>query len=367
MLLWFAATSIDRSTLKSALPGYIATALMILVTLLWTFWNVGEMYYEGWWGAWYMKAAYLIPGTACILLTLLALARPLIGGWAIIVVGAAFTAWWWGPRLGERLDVGQLLALFPVSGILLIIGILFLFEARHRRRRRDAGWTLPRTWLHRYSLYVLSVGAPLLVFLGWSIYWLPIVLARQDDGIRTARLITGNGVTLIWAPEGPGWNWKQPWGGYPSWDDLALWGVPPVGFADKQGYEEDHASTSDMAATGLCNFLSEDGSRLMEQPQAIWRMPTADELIRSLTRHGDNAGCTEPEGIGVALLGRAACAETPDKETPLWAPDAAPIYYWAADEYDENRAYYVSYNGAFGSQPKSWGNPRHSFRCVRER
>ena len=25
-----------------------------------------------------------------------------------------------------------------------------------------------------------------------------------------------------------------------------------------------------------------------------------------------------------------------------------------------------SYNGAFNSQPKTWGNPRHSYRCVRE-
>jgi len=35
-------------------------------------------------------------------------------------------------------------------------------------------------------------------------------------------------------------------------------------------------------------------------------------------------------------------------------------HYWSADEYDEQEAYYVSY------QPKSWGNPRHGYRCVRE-
>jgi hypothetical protein len=365
MLGLFPASPIDGKTLKSALPGYIAAALMILVTLLWSFWSVGEMYYEGWWGPWYVKLVYLIPGTLCLLLTLLALARPLPGGWSIIAIGGAFTAWWWGPRLRDGMDVGQLLALFPVSAILVIIGVLFLFEARHRRRRRDAGWTPPQAWLRRNSRYLLAVAAPLVVLIGW--YWLPIVLVRQDDGMRTERLIVGNGVTLVWAPEGPGWNWKQPWGGYPSWDDVALWGVPPLGFDDKAGYAGTHASASDMTATGLCRFLSEDGSRLMVERQGTWRMPTADEIMRSLTRHGDNAGCVQPQGFGTALLGRAACVERPDKETPLWAPDAAPIYYWAADEFDDNRAYFVSYNGAFNSQPKSWGNPRHSYRCVRER
>ncbi len=35
---------------RRALPGHIATGLMALVTTLWTFWGVVEMYYEGWWG-----------------------------------------------------------------------------------------------------------------------------------------------------------------------------------------------------------------------------------------------------------------------------------------------------------------------------
>jgi hypothetical protein len=104
----------------------------------------------------------------------------------------------------------------------------------------------------------------------------------------------------------------------------------------------------------------------MEEPQDIWRMPTVVEILSSLTRGGENAGCVYPGTIGVAMMGRAGCARTPEKETPLWAPDAAPIYYWAADQFDASRAYYVSYNGAFNAQPKSWGNPRHSYRCVRE-
>ncbi len=189
-----------------------------------------------------------------------------------------------------------------------------------------------------------------------------MLLTRVDDGDRGARLIEGTGVTLIWAPKGPGWNWKQPWGGYPSWDHIALYGVPPVGFEDKLGYADRHATMKDMETTGLCRYLSEDGLTLMDEPQDIWRMPTTDEIVRSLVQHGENAGCTWD-----GEAGNADCSGRPNKDTPLWAPDEEPIYYWSADEYDEHEAYYVSYNGSMiAHQPKSWGNPRHGYRCVRE-
>lgn len=355
----------DNRRLRRALPGYVATALIIVVTLLWTFWSVGELYYEGWWGAWYIRLAYLIPAGVCLLLTLIALTWPRVGGWLIIIIGGAFTAWWLGPRLRSGLDIGQLLVLFPLSGMLVVIGVLFLFEGRHRRLSRREGWTRTGGWLRRNARFVAAVGLPLLIFLGWSVYWLPVLLSRHDDGERGTRLIAGNRVTLVWAPEGPGWNWKQPWGGYPSWDRIALYGVPPIGLEDKPGYEEGHADAAEMAATGLCRYLSADGLTLLSEAQNIWRLPTTDELIGSLMRHNENANCVRATSILAAPRGRASCDRTPDKETPLWAPDREPIYYWSADEFDADRAYFVSYSGAFNVQPKSWGNPRHSHRCVR--
>jgi hypothetical protein len=67
-------------------------------------------------------------------------------------------------------------------------------------------------------------------------------------------------------------------------------------------------------------------------------------------------------------VSEAAGAEEvrPDKETPLWAPDAPAIYYWAFEAYDDWRAYFVSYNGFVNATSKTGGNPRHSYRCVRE-
>ena len=115
-----------------------------------------------------------------------------------------------------------------------------------------------------------------------------------------------------------------------------------------------------MDSTCLCRYLSADGSTLRPEPQNIWRMPTAEEIVRSLVHHGENAGCEWDR-----VSEQADCDARPDKETPLWAPDWSPIYYWAADEFDDTEAYYVSYNGRIGHQPKSWGNPRHGYRCVR--
>jgi hypothetical protein len=188
--------------------------------------------------------------------------------------------------------------------------------------------------------------------------------SRTDDGDRSARLIEGNGVTMVWAPAGPGWNWKQSWGGYPSWNGIALYGVDPIGIDPrrKPNFEDVSADTSHMATMSLCHYLSEDGLTLRDEAQNIWRMPTTEEIVRSLVLRGENAGCSWN-----GSKGWADCPDQPDKETPLWAPNQEPIYLWTADEaVEEGEAYYVSYNGAVHSQPKSWGNPRHGYRCVRE-
>jgi len=348
----------NRSELKRRLPGTIGSGLVILTTVLWTFWGVAEMYYEGWGLPFPQPMVYLLPAAACLAFALTALTWPRVGGWLLILGGGAFTAWWWRLAAGRGwLSVKWALGTFPVSGLLILTGVLFLLEARYRRQRLLEGWAPPESWLRRNLCYVLAIGLPLLVAIGVSAYYAPLVLTRVDDGDRGARLIEGNGVTLVWTPKGPGWNWKQSWGGYPSWDMIAFYGVPPVGFGDKPGYEGLHATAEDMATTGLCRYLSADGLTLMSEPQDIWRMPTTDEIVRSLVRGGENAGCLWDGESDVAV-----CERQPNKETPLWAPDEAPIYYWSADEYDVREAYYVSYNGRIEQQAKDWGNPRHGYR-----
>jgi hypothetical protein len=256
----------------------------------------------------------------------------------------------------SEFTVVNILKALLLGGLAVLVGVLFLLEARRKQRVRSEGWTPSRKWARRNLYYLLAIGLPLLVIIAFSVYWLPIVLGRVDDGDRGARLIEGNGVALVWAPSGPGWYEH-----YYSWNDIAFYGVSPVGFGEKPGYEDRDATIEDMNTTGLPCYLSEDGLTIMNEPQYIWRMPTVDEIIRSLVRHGENAGCTWD-----GKSERANCQVLPDKETPLWAPDWSPIYYWAADEYDEHKAYYVSYNGRLNYQPKSWGNQRHGYRFVRD-
>ena len=353
---------------KSKFPGYIATGLVAITTTFWMWWGAMEMYYEGWGLPFPQPMAYLIPAVACLIFSAIALTWPRIGGWTLILVGIGFTAWWWLLAEGRNwLNWRWILETFPFSGMLAFTGILFLLESRYRRRIMAASQESDPHWWRRNIRYAFGVAAPLLVFLGVTISYLPILVHRVDDGDRGARLIAGNGVTLIWAPAGPGWNWKQDFGGYPSWNSLAFYGVVPVGL-DKDDNEK-YATARDMQSTGLCAYLSDDGTTIMDAPQNIWRMPTVDEIARSLVIHNQNAGCIpspDPESPIDFNTGWLYCETKPDKETPLWAPDQEPIYYWSADEYDRERAYYLGYNGSLHSQNKSWGNPRHGYRCVKE-
>jgi hypothetical protein len=330
---------------------------MIVVTAFWTFWGTAEMYHEGWWGAWYNRLPYLAPIAATLAPALVAFRWPIVGGSIIIAIGV-FALGFFG---GDVAFIGLAIAL---------VGLGFLVDGivKHRRKAEPPG--PPPSWWRRQSRSLIAVTATLLIFLGVSAYNLPTVLTRVDDGDRSARLIEGNGVSLVWAPEGPGWNWKQPWGGYPSWQSIALYGVPPVGLRDKLGFGHQEgesaiavfATAEDMATTNLCRYLSDDGTTLPHEPQDIWRMPTTDEIVRSLGRHGANAGCTWQGEYGE----QAACDVQPDKESPLWSTDQPVIYYWSAESHSEGLGYFVAYNGTVSAARKLGGNPRHGYRCVRD-
>jgi hypothetical protein len=364
----------DRRARRRAhrLPGWIATALLALASALWTLWGVGEMYYEGWWGAWTNRLPYLVPPLVCITFAIVALTWPQAGGWIVLLAGGAFTAWRWErqAQLG-LLTVRWALGWFPVSGAFVVAGALFVLEGRYRRKRRAEGRKPCSRWL---PYYVVALAPAMLTAIGVTAVFAPLLLLRYDDGERGARQlpltgIDGESVTLIWAPAGPGWNGHplQGVGRYPSWDDLAFYGMPPVGIHPQRKWQEGkHATQVDMQATGLCRYLSADGTTLLPEPQDQWRLPTTDEIVRSLVRQGERAGCTW-DGHSA----RAECERQPNKDAPLWAPDEAPVYYWASDEYDQDEAWYVPYTGGgpyggrIGHQHKSWGNARHGYRCVR--
>jgi len=345
---------VDLRNLKPKLPGYVARGLLVLLTTLWSVWGFGEMYHEGWWGGWYNRLPYLVLPTVFLVLTGIALAWPKGGGWVLVVAGGGAFLWWTNQAgfAPERLFMA-----FLLGGFAALIGVMLLIDARLRQRLRAEPVARPASFWRRNLRYIVCFAPPLLAIVLMTALSAPLLLTRVDDGDRGMRLIEGNGVTLIWAPAGPGWS-----PGYGGIHDLALYGMHPVGLVDKPGYDNRDGTTADMRNTGLCRYLSKDGLTLMSEPQNIWRLPTTDELVRSLVRDGENAGCTW-DGEST----RAECRVMPNKDTPLWAPDWSPIYYWSADEHDAERAWYVAYNGnGVSHQPKSWGNPRHGYRCICE-
>ena len=341
--------------------GNIALFLCLFIISAWTFWGVMEMFHEGWYTP-YEWLFFLLPAIISIVLTLIALTWPRFGGWLLIILGAAFYIWMtWQATSHYGLHLSMILGNFPITGLLALIGVLFLFEAR--RQKQKTHHPEPRWWRRNVS-YILVLGIPLVLGIGLAIEPAVRVATRVDDGDYGARLIQGNGVRLLWAPDGPGWQVSV------SWNEVALYGLQPVGFTGK-AYGIDgkcNADTSegcarerDMQQYNVCLYLSDDGAHLETTPQNYWRMPTTDELVRSLVRHGENAGCTWNQ-----RKGRQPCAVTPDKETPLWNPHSPIIYLLSADEASPRESYFVSYNGGVYTRLKFVGMGSQGYRCVRD-
>jgi hypothetical protein len=171
-------------------------------------------------------------------------------------------------------------------------------------------------------------GLPLLTLLVCGAEPVYRISTRLDDGDRSARRITDNGVDLIWAPQGSGWP-----------DDGVKW-------------EE---------ARRRCRYMTEDGLSLAETPQNIWRLPTAEECVRSMRRHGKSCG-----GSWDASHAKATYQRMPDKESPLWNTRSKVIYWWTATEVNNEKAYIVVYNGEVWPRTKraSWGY--RGFRAVKD-
>ncbi|MGC8787001.1 MAG: DUF7670 domain-containing protein [Anaerolineae bacterium] len=344
---------------KLVSAGNLALLLAIAVTCLWTFWGVTEMFHEGWYRPWEWLF-FLLPAGACLALTLVALTWRRLGGWLLIITGTGFYAWvMWSIARRFGLSLSAALSWLPVSGVLALVGCLFLLGARERQAM---GAPPDARWWRRNLHYLLAVGVPLLLGLGVAVEPAVRVAQRVDDGDYGARLIAGNGVALLWAPQGPGWQSGV------TWNEIALYGLPPVGFAGKAAGHAGQcdrdssagcAAAEEMQHYNVCLYLSADGSRLESTPQGYWRMPTTDEVVRSLVWHGAHAGC-----LWNGQSGKQPCAVRPDKETPLWNPRSPLIYLWTADEANAAEAYYVTYYGSVLRAAKYVGLGSQGYRCV---
>jgi hypothetical protein len=301
--------------MRRNIAGWAAVAINSAVASIWAFWGAIEAFHEGWWHETLFEnllwtLAYLGPMLIWTGLGLAALRFPRAGSAVYIVAGLLLGGWILSLLQESATLTGRLLAIL-MAGFGGATGLLWWI-----------GRPRPRRAAH---LALLAVPLSVAIASGAEPAWR--VARRVDDGVRGARIVEGNGVKLLWAPKGPGW----PQHGV-DWNE----------------------------ATRRCRHLTGDGLSLAEEPQDIWRLPTVDEIVRSLTRHGRNAGgAWNPEGPRATYLVR------PDKETPLWNPHTEIIYWWA-EEADAENAWRVVYNGLVFAIPKRLGMGSQAFRAVRE-
>jgi len=299
----------DETSKWRQIAGWAAVSISTAVASFWAFWGSIENFHEGWYfaGVWQnlelMFVQYLSLMLIVMLVSAVALAWPRtsIPLFGLIALAAAWLFHW-------RNLVGIEMIVVP----LVLLGVLY-----HSARPQ------PRRWAWRCLLWLPLITAVICgVYPGWR------AMHRFDDGNYGMRLIEGNGVTLVWAPEGPGW---------PS----------------------QHASWPD--AKRNCAHLVADGRSLAEQPQNIWRLPTADEAVRSMVFRGHNAGGTWDPGQH-----RANYRMQPVKDSPLWKVHSQVIYWWTDTQADSDKAYRIAYNGyVFPFAQKGWGD-YWAYRCVCE-
>jgi hypothetical protein len=180
---------------KRQIAGWIAVSFSTLITSIWAFWGIVENFHEGWYyESWLsnvglMFAQYLSPMLIFMGVTLISIFWPRFGG-GLHMLFALLAAWFFQAFT----NTVMLLLIAPLIGI----GILYWFGRPQPRKIAVS----------------LAVGLPILTLFISGIGPIIRVSQRIDDGNLQARLVQGNGVNLIWAPDGPGWprtgtNWHD--------------------------------------------------------------------------------------------------------------------------------------------------------------
>lgn len=298
-----------RQLSKSQVAGWLAVALSTVIASFWSFWGIIENFHEGWFHAslpmniGLMFIQYLSPMIIFVSLTLLAIAFPRVGGivHALIGILLALLLFDWNDKVAMQLII------LPM----LLLGTLYWFGRPQPRR----------------AAYGIAVGLPLLTLIICGVEPIIRVAGRVNDGNLGERLVEGNGVRLVWAADGLGWTREGV-----SWQE----------------------------AVRRCQYLTGDGLRLADVPQNIWRLPTVEEAVRSMSRHGVNSS-----GVWGAPTRTATYRVRPDKESPLWNIHSQVVYWWTADEVNEENAYIVVYDGKVWSRRKQFAPATLGYRCVK--
>ena len=293
---------------RRQLAGWTALCISTLITCFWAFWGILENFHEGWYfeslasNLGLMFVQYLSPMLIFMGVTLVSIFWHRIGGGLHVVLALLGIGFFQAFS-----NAAMFLIILPLIGV----GLLYW-----------VGGLVPR----KLAASVI-VGLPLLTLIISGIAPAIRVSQRLDDGNLQARSVHGNGVELTWAPDGPGWP---------------------------------RAGIDWHAAQKACSSLKEDGLTIAPTPQNIWRLPTVDEAVRSMARHGNNSG-----GVWDAEPLEATYDTIPDKESPLWNIHSQVIYWWTATETDGERAYIIVYDGKVWPRSKQLALAYLGFRCVK--
>ncbi|MCF6240493.1 MAG: hypothetical protein L3J74_04005 [Bacteroidales bacterium] len=284
--------------------GNITFILLLILTSVWAFWGIIENFHEGWYypTLWknigLMFLQYLSPCIILMSFTLISIKNHKVGALIFLLFGIIISF------LVNRFNYFVILPFF-------IVAVLLWFSEFNNQKLK----------------YRLIIFIPMGILLIFSVEPIYRVSHRLNDYDFSARIIKSNGVDLIWAPRGPAWP-----------DDGLSW------------YEAD----------SICKYLSEDGLTIAATPQNIWRLPTLEEAVRSMHRHGKNCmGKLNKQAQPVYKI-------EPDKETPLWNPNTKVIYWWTSTELDSNHAYIIVYNGNVWVRDKKNSPNYLGFRAVKE-
>jgi len=295
---------------KRRVLGWIAVGISTLLTSVWAFWGIIENFHEGWYfrsltfNLGLMFVQYLSPMLLFLTITLLSIFWHRIGGGLHIFLAIT------GVFIFETFsNAATLLIIIPLVGL----GLLYWNAVFEKRK----------------TAITIAAGIPILTLIVSGLGPALRISKRLNDGNLNARPVYGNGVSLTWAPSGPGWP-----------DEGLDW------------YEAKHN----------CTYLNQDGLTLALTPQNVWRLPTVSESVRSMSRHGHNSG-----GIWNDEAGKATYTMAPDKESPLWNEYSQVIYWWTATEVDETHAYIIVYDGKVWARNKQFGPAYLGFRCVKNR
>lgn len=287
---------------------WIAILTSSVFANLWAYWGINENFHEGWYyiSFWdnvlLMFGQYLLLPLGFMLLACISIRWNKIGSLThlLLAIGSFF--------FFGKLKAGFFLVAIPMAGL----AILYWFGKLERRK----------------LAYFLVIGLPLIQIFGIGSYHSIRISNRYNDNNFDARMIEGNGTSLIWAPQGPGWP-----------DSGTTW----------------------FEASEICSHLNSNGTMVQKEKLNIWRLPTIAEAVRSSVCHGKNAG-----GVWDSIAGKVTYRLHPDKESPLWNIHLKTIYWWTSTEVNKTDAYIIVYDGGVWPRKKSQKAGYLNFRAVKE-